>query len=220
MWSRHTDVKIVAGSHGKTFFMLITITATCFDTCKGDIIRLTSYIVTFNYFVILMMAPLHGPKHVAATFTHNKNEKFDMIMVARRKNRNRNSPKASTLSSLARYPVHGTKNLYLHITAVPTKFFRGLHFSHRHIRLSSTLPLVVELRDKDWMTHCHTSIHSVFCLTTGPKPPPKRFLHIVRSRASSFKWEYPILSLRSSSSSYVFFLVFLSLPSLPLSFLR
>jgi len=30
-------------------------------------------------------------------------------------------------------------------------------------------------------------IHSVFCLTTGPKPPPKRFLHIVRSTASSFK---------------------------------
>ena len=42
--------------------------------------------------------------------------------------------------------------------------------------------------------------HSVFCLTRGPKPPPKRFLHIVRSRASSFKWEYPLLSLRSSSS--------------------
>jgi hypothetical protein len=43
-------------------------------------------------------------------------------------------------------------------------------------------------------------IYSVFCLTTGPKPPPKRWLHIVRSRASSFKWEYPLLSLRSSSS--------------------
>ena len=43
-------------------------------------------------------------------------------------------------------------------------------------------------------------ILSVFCLTTGPKPPPKRCLHIVRSRASSFKWEYPHLSLRSSSS--------------------
>ena len=39
-------------------------------------------------------------------------------------------------------------------------------------------------------------IHSVICLTTGPKPPPKRCLHIVRS----FKWEYPLLSLRSSSS--------------------
>ena len=43
-------------------------------------------------------------------------------------------------------------------------------------------------------------IHSVFCLTTGPKPPPKRFLDIVRSIASSFKWEYPLLSLRSSTS--------------------
>ena len=33
----------------------------------------------------------------------------------------------------------------------------------------------------------HSSfIQSVFCLTTGPKPPPKRCLHIVRSRASSF----------------------------------
>jgi hypothetical protein len=33
----------------------------------------------------------------------------------------------------------------------------------------------------------HFSFHSVFCLTTGPTPLPKRFLHIVRSRASSFK---------------------------------
>ena len=31
-------------------------------------------------------------------------------------------------------------------------------------------------------------------------PPPKQCLHIVRSRASSFKCEYPLLSLRSSSS--------------------
>jgi len=43
-------------------------------------------------------------------------------------------------------------------------------------------------------------IHLVVCLTTGPKPLPKRALHIVRSRASSFKWEYPLLSLMSSSS--------------------
>ena len=42
--------------------------------------------------------------------------------------------------------------------------------------------------------------YSVVCLTTGPTPLPKRFLHIVRSRASSLKWEYPLLSLRSSSS--------------------
>jgi hypothetical protein len=44
------------------------------------------------------------------------------------------------------------------------------------------------------------SIHLVVCLTTGPKPLPKRALHIVRSRASSFKWEYSLLSLRSSNS--------------------
>ena len=43
-------------------------------------------------------------------------------------------------------------------------------------------------------------IHSVFSLTTGSKPPPKWFLHIVRSRASTFKWQYPVLSVRSSSS--------------------
>jgi len=42
-------------------------------------------------------------------------------------------------------------------------------------------------------------IHSVVCLTTVPKPLPNRALHIVRSRASSIKWEYPLLSLRSSS---------------------
>jgi len=43
-------------------------------------------------------------------------------------------------------------------------------------------------------------IHLGVCLTTGPKPLPKRALHIVRSRASSFKWKYPLLSLRSSNS--------------------
>ena len=43
-------------------------------------------------------------------------------------------------------------------------------------------------------------IHFAVCLTTGPKPLPKRALHIVRSRASSFKWGYPLLCLMSSSS--------------------
>jgi hypothetical protein len=56
-------------------------------------------------------------------------------------------------------------------------------------------------------------IHLVVCLMTGPKPLPKRALHIVRSRASSFKWEYPHLFLRSSNS-------FLRLlPRLPVTFI-
>ena len=54
--------------------------------------------------------------------------------------------------------------------------------------------------NKSWILHhnnatAHTALsmrgilahHSVFCLTTGPKPSLKRFLHKVRSRASSFK---------------------------------
>ena len=45
----------------------------------------------------------------------------------------------------------------------------------------------------------YSFIHSVVCLTTGPKSLPKQALHIVRSKASSFKWEYPLLSLRSTS---------------------
>ena len=48
---------------------------------------------------------------------------------------------------------------------------------------------------KTWNHH-----HPVICLTTGSKPLPKRSLYTLRSRASSFKWEYPLLSLRSSSS--------------------
>ena len=44
------------------------------------------------------------------------------------------------------------------------------------------------------------SSSSAICQTTGPKPLPKRFLHIVRSRVASFNWQYPFLSLRSSSS--------------------
>ena len=55
------------------------------------------------------------------------------------------------------------------------------------------------------------SFHLAVCLTTGPKPVPNRALHIVRSKASSFKCEYPLLSLRSSSS----FLRFL--PRLPVT---
>jgi len=61
--------------------------------------------------------------------------------------------------------------------------------------------LIWNISDRDFsLPWQYLFIHSVFCLTTGPKPLPKRCLHIVRFRASSFKWEYPFLSLRSSSS--------------------
>ena len=57
-------------------------------------------------------------------------------------------------------------------------------------------------------------IHLVVCLTTGPKPLPKRALHIMWSRAFSFKWEYPLLSLRSSNS-FIRLLPCLPITSIP-----
>jgi hypothetical protein len=57
-------------------------------------------------------------------------------------------------------------------------------------------------------------IHLVVCLTTGPNFLPNRALHIVRSSASSFKCEYPLLSLRSSSS-FLRFLPRLPVTSIP-----
>ena len=56
------------------------------------------------------------------------------------------------------------------------------------------------LSTKETLLRCYISSSSVICQTTGPKPLPKQFLHIVRSRASSFNWQYPLLSLRLSSS--------------------
>ena len=61
-------------------------------------------------------------------------------------------------------------------------------------------PLILLAAEWPVVKQLHYYYYSVVCLTTGPKPLPKRFLHIVRSKASSFKWEYPLLSLRSSSS--------------------
>jgi len=69
-----------------------------------------------------------------------------------------------------------------------------------YIRITQELMWLVDILRVNFINGRCSFIHSVFCLTTGPKPPPKRFLQIVRSRTSSFKWEYPLLSLRSSNS--------------------
>ena len=54
--------------------------------------------------------------------------------------------------------------------------YHFLHFSRIRVK-SLTLKRLMS----------HIFIHLVVCLTTGPKILPKRALHIVRSRASSFK---------------------------------
>jgi hypothetical protein len=60
----------------------------------------------------------------------------------------------------------------------------------------------------------HSIIHLVVSLMMGPVPLPKWALRIVQSGASSFKWEYPLLSLRSSSS-FLHLLPCLPVTSLP-----
>jgi len=68
--------------------------------------------------------------------------------------------------------------------------------------LIATISFLVSVRLSAWKNPAVTDgfINLVVCLTTGPKSLPKRALHIVRSRAYSFKWEYPLLSLRTSNS--------------------
>ena len=79
-------------------------------------------------------------------------------------------------------------------------------FTYIPIYAYGTLSQILTKLDIETSVRCTWKlprVHSfiqVVCLTTGPKPLPKRALHIVRSRASSFKWEYHLLSLRSSSN--------------------
>ena len=66
-------------------------------------------------------------------------------------------------------------------------------------------------------------VHSFNSLSyEGPKPLPNRALDILRSRASSFKWEYPVLSLRSSSNFLRLLprLLVTSIPHFPFSSLQ
>ena len=67
--------------------------------------------------------------------------------------------------------------------------------------LSAVRPTVNRM-DETYLHHIfiHSFIHSVFSLTTGPQPLPKRVLHRVRTSASSFNLQCAPLSLRSDSS--------------------
>jgi hypothetical protein len=79
-------------------------------------------------------------------------------------------------------------------------------------RSASSIDVLVLLPDNGFIySFIHSFIHLVVYLTTGPKPVPRLALHIVLSRASSFRCEYPLISLRSFSR----FLLFLHrLPSI------
>ena len=72
---------------------------------------------------------------------------------------------------------------------------------------------VCEICVRDIFIHSfvHSFSHSVVCHTAGSQPLPKRVLQTVRSIASSFNFQYPLFSLRSSNS------YLLLLPRLPVT---
>jgi hypothetical protein len=88
-----------------------------------------------------------------------------------------------------------------------------LHRQHNFIEqcMSEIKPISGHIHNVSIVT---IFIHLVVCLTRGPKPLPKRALHIVRSRDSSFRYEYPLSFLRSSTS-YLRILPRLPVTSIP-----
>jgi hypothetical protein len=81
-----------------------------------------------------------------------------------------------------------------------------IHFNVLFLNLSNSafkyvFIITCEVAINDYqLRHVSQFVYLAVCPTRVPKPLPKPALHIVRSRASSFKWQYPLLSLRSSSS--------------------
>jgi len=90
---------------------------------------------------------------------------------------------------------------------------RSSFWSNIMSTITSLSKLITSYRPLYIYSFIHSFIHSVVCLTTGPKPLPKWALHKTRSRASSFKWEYLLLSLKSSSG------LLRLLPRLPVTFI-
>jgi hypothetical protein len=93
-------------------------------------------------------------------------------------------------------PAHLGRNTYLKISC---SYYKNCAYTvELHVSLMSS-----DFFDMPYGCKSHFKliwVHLVVCLTRGPKPLPKRALHIVRSRASSFRCEYPLPSWRSSSS--------------------
>ena len=87
--------------------------------------------------------------------------------------------------------VVATKEIGLEVNADKTKYMimsrdQNAGRSHSMKIDNSSIERVEEFKYLG-TTFVRSFIHSVICLTTGPKPPPKGFLHTVRFRASSFK---------------------------------
>jgi hypothetical protein len=70
----------------------------------------------------------------------------------------------------------------------------------RHAEICPNISLPVRSGTKDSSLSHSFITHSAVCPPTGPQPLPKPDLHKVRSTASSFKSQHPLLSLTISNS--------------------
>ena len=101
-------------------------------------------------------------------------------------------------------------------TGISTTFFRKsfaeLHSTLLQILVSSIIPYIwYVLRRKLGNNHFHQNscIHYFVCLTTDPYTLPQQVLHRVQFSSSAFKFHYPLVSLKLSSSC-LRFLIFLT----------
>ena len=104
-----------------------------------------------------------------------------------------------------------------HYTLFCASYFQILstvYYSHKIASLCSLFKVSVII------SHRCKFYHSAVCLATGPQHLPKRVLHRLRSSATSFNSQYHVFSLRFPVAAYVFFFVFPSFLSFPVSFLQ
>jgi hypothetical protein len=87
----------------------------------------------------------------------------------------------------------------------------ALEHPHCTISMYEACAWILPLQLNSSTAPCLPPIQSAVCLTTGPQPLPRPVLHSAQSSASSFHLQYPLFSLRSSSSCLRF------LPRLPVT---
>ena len=87
--------------------------------------------------------------------------------------------------------THKYSDIHFNMHSVNSYMFRSCSLYQNTLGVLLIRALLILYRSDihiftDSLHICYESSSSVICQTTGPKSLPKRFLHIVRSRASSF----------------------------------
>jgi hypothetical protein len=122
------------------------------------------------------------------------------MLITRSKTTHQHSDNGASILSWGRCIVFAGSRPPLKPTQRPVNGYRGQK-CFRYVNAADvwnwyffSVFVVIKLRHTEFAYKSGSFIHLVVCLTTDPKPFPKQTLHIVRSRASSFRHEDPLLS--------------------------